>query len=204
MTKGKSVSIVRRQRITSILLVVVCAFVAPAYCQQNQAVLVLQQAPRQGGSISPEAGIHYFGLNSEVTLTAVPKPGYQFVFWLGDVSDPKANSTTVYFDAPKIVIAVFERAKYEYLAEHEYEDWIPGGGLIPRPGDYARAAGAGGGGQRPRKRYYNGNGYHENGNGEEEEPDEFPVPEVPEPATAVLIRVGGSLIFARVRRKRKS
>lgn len=205
MKKKKSILIVGRQTVTFVLLVVVCAIVAPAYSQQDQTALVLQQTPRQGGTVTPEPGVHYFALNAEVTLTAVPKPGYQFVFWLGQVSNPKANSTTVYFDSPKIVIAVFERAEYEFLAEQEVTDWLSGGGLIGRGPDYARAAGPGGGGRRPQKRYFtNGNGYHENGNGDEEEPDEFPVPEVPEPATVVLLGLGGSLIFAGRRRKRKN
>ena len=209
MTKTKSILIAGRLSLTFAMLVVVCARVVPAYSQQDQTALVLQQTPRQGGTITPEPGVHYFAMNTEVTLTAVPKPGYQFVFWLGQVSDPKANSTVVYSDSPKIVIAVFERAKYEFLAEQGVTDWIPGGGLIRRGGDYARAAGPGGGGRRPQKRYLtNGNGQYENGNGngngDEDKPDELSVPEVPEPATVVLLGLGGSLIFVGRRRKRKN
>jgi len=196
--------IVGRQRLKFVLLLVFFAVVVPAYSQQDQTALVLQQTPRQGGTVSPDIGVHYYALNAEVTLTAVPKPGYHFIFWLGDVRDPKASSTTVYFDSPKMVIAVFERAEYEFLDRHEYEDWIPGGGLIGHPEDYARAAGPGGGGQRPQKRYFttvNGS-HHENGN--EKKPTPLPVPDVPEPATVVLLGLGASLIFARRRRKRKN
>lgn len=79
-----------------------------ALCRAQSHALLLQQTPSQGGVVSPQIGVHHFSSDSEVTLIAVPKPGYQFVYWLGDVLDPTANKTTTILDEPKIIIAVFE------------------------------------------------------------------------------------------------
>ncbi len=173
-------------------------------------MLLLQQTPPQGGTITPAVGVHNFGLNTDVTLTAIPKPGYQFVYWLGDVSDPTANRTIVYLDAPKIVIAVFEQSEYEFLAVQERAQSAPGGGLFRSAADYARQRGGqggngGGGGRRP--------GPLEPP--EPEKPEDFPVPKVgedfpvpevgedfpvpiPEPATLSFLALG-SLVLLRKR-----
>ncbi|MHC4207590.1 MAG: InlB B-repeat-containing protein, partial [Planctomycetota bacterium] len=74
-------------------------------------VLLLEQTPVKGGEITPVAGVHYFKPDSEVILTAVPKAGYKFIHWLGDVSDPTSANTVVYLNEPKVIIAVFEQAK---------------------------------------------------------------------------------------------
>ncbi|MFA6175194.1 MAG: PEP-CTERM sorting domain-containing protein, partial [Phycisphaerae bacterium] len=79
---------------------------------QNYAVL-MQESPAGAGEIQPGIGVHTFGINQTVTLNTVPKKGYKFVYWLGDVSDPSANRTTMSVDGPKIIIAVFTRDSYE-------------------------------------------------------------------------------------------
>ncbi|MFA6185789.1 MAG: PEP-CTERM sorting domain-containing protein [Phycisphaerae bacterium] len=78
----------------------------------NYAVL-MQESPAGAGEIQPGPGVHTFGVNEKVTLNTVPKKGYKFVYWLGDVSDPTTNRTTMSVDGPKIIIAVFERDAYE-------------------------------------------------------------------------------------------
>ncbi len=75
--------------------------------------LIIQKSPCDGGVVTPGEGIHKFGLNQMVTLTAEPKPGYRFLYWMGDVTEMTCNYTSVWVDSPKIVIAVFERTEFE-------------------------------------------------------------------------------------------
>ena len=194
------------------LVAVSFGLLGPAYCQTDGIALLLQQTPPEAGKISPGVGVHRFELHTELTLTAIPKPGYQFVYWMGDVSDTTANNTILYLDAPKIVIAVFERAEYELL---DVEAGLqpqsrPVGGMTASGGDYSRRGG-GGAGRRPIGIVANG----ENGNGEDEdfpvppegndfpvppEGNDFPVPEpIPEPATILLLSLS-SLALLRKRR----
>ncbi len=69
------------------MVIGICA-VEPAYCQGEDIALLLQKAPANGGVVNIGTGVHHFSSNAEVTLTATPKSGYQFAYWLGDVSDP--------------------------------------------------------------------------------------------------------------------
>ena len=112
-------------------------------------------------------------------------PGFKFVYWLGDVSNPEAVSTVVHLDKPKIVIAVFEQAN----------GGISGGGL------------SGGGGGLT----YTGGGISAGGsiNTTSAEvktqtvaysPSGDTTPEVPEPATGVLLVLGSVFAFAKRRR----
>jgi hypothetical protein len=167
---------------------------APAFCQtSNNVALLLQQTPSKGGAITPDAGVYHFEMNSEVTLTAAPKPGYQFVYWLGDVSDPKAVSTMVYLNKPKIVIAVFEQSGY---GVPEVEKGFSGGGggggggsgFVSPALTFGQAGSISGvaGGVKPK--------IHKSA---------YPKSEViPEPATSVLLLFGSA--FALVRRRTKS
>jgi hypothetical protein len=167
----------------------------PAYCETDGTALLLQQAPPQGGIITPDVGVHHFDLNTDVTLTAVPRPGYQFIYWLGDVSDPTANRTVVYLDAPKIVVAIFERAEYKFLDVQERSQSAPGGGLSRSAADYGRQGFGGGGGRRPEKPRWPEPPDQE----PQPEPDDFPVP-IPEPATVCLLGLGGLILLRRKRR----
>ncbi len=92
-----------------------CGFPTPAHCQTSGVALLVQRTPAKGGIVVPSTGVHYFAMNSEVVLIAVPKPGYQFVCWLGDVTDPTSSRAVAYLDRPKIVIAVFARISDELL-----------------------------------------------------------------------------------------
>jgi len=199
------------QHIILVIVVVLCSLPGPAYCQINDPALLLQQTPADGGRISPGVGVHHFDLDAEVALAAVPNPGYQFVYWLGDVSDPTTSSTVVYLDAPKIVIAVFERAEYEFLAVAERpQSGFGGGGLRASAGDYSRQGYSGGGGRRPSRPRLPEEELEEEPEEdfpvpeEGDEVDDFPVPEIPEPATAVLLILGSLFAFARGRAEKQT
>jgi hypothetical protein len=194
------------QRVIAILVLagLFYGLLEPAYCQDSASqasgerqpwadgtVLLLQQTNPEAGTITPGTGVHYFVLNAEVTLTAVPKTGYYFVYWIGDVIDPTANSTIVYLDTPKIIIAVFERSEYEFLTEENLQNTLgSGGGMRAGGGDYSRQGG-GGDVKLPKFKW-------PQPPPEEtppELPDEFPIP-LPEPATVLLLGLGG-LLFVR-------
>ncbi len=88
--------------------VIAAGFFAPTQSQGADAALLVQQTPLDGGIITPSRGVHFFALNSEIVLTAIPNPGYKFIYWLGDVGDPTANRTITYLNKPKIIIAIFD------------------------------------------------------------------------------------------------
>ena len=156
--------------------------------------LLIEQSPVDAGKVAPQLGVYKAELDEVVTLTAIAKPGYQFVYWLGDVTDPGTNETTILVDSPKIVIAVFERSEFELLLEAGIVSGRGRGGLRGRPDFKPRRGGGAAGGMPP----------------EEEKPPpghEFPVPEndvekIPEPATAALLGLGAaSLVVGRRQRK---
>ncbi|UCD50569.1 MAG: PEP-CTERM sorting domain-containing protein [Phycisphaerales bacterium] len=159
----------------------------PAYAQTAGYELCVEYSPARAGTVTPDAGTHRFGANTVVTLSAEPRPGYQFAYWIGDVSNAKTSSTTVRLDTSKIVVAVFKPAPTE---ETEPQISIAGGGggggsLVPTKGDlsspsFSIAGGSGGGTRKVA----------------------VPVPVVvtPEPATILLLGLG---TFALRRRRRR-
>lgn len=173
------------------IVMITCGWLTPAYCRAD-VVLLLEQTPVKGGQITPIAGVYHFAPGAEVTLTANPKPGYQFVHWLGDVSDPTATSTVVCLNKPKVIIAVFEQTEHGISADEQILP-VGGGGApgssFPSAMDLSRPGGfSGGGGARPQPPHFT---YviHTN-----------PPPQVPEPATGALLLLGG--LFALVRKRR--
>lgn len=180
------------RRLISAIAIIVGWSYAPAYCQTSDVALLLQQTPAKGGAITPIAGVYHFELNSEITLTAIPEPGYQFVYWLGDVSDPAATSTVVYLDKPKIIIAVFEQAEYGVLAaEVGPSGGGGGGGLVTTVANYGPMGGmsAGTGGKKQKL----------------QKPVVYPkgVEVIPEPATGILLVLGSLFAFARRRTRNR-
>jgi len=170
---------------------------APAYCQTPSVALFLQQTPAQGGVMTPIAGVHHFVPGSQVNLTATPQPGYQFVHWLGDVSDPTTNRTVVYLDKPKIVVAVFEQIEYGILSAGESAPvaggGVVGGGLMSTAGDYGRPVSLSAGGAPAGKPKSQRLIYSDSDEG---------AAEVPEPASGALLILGSLFAFARRGRKR--
>lgn len=127
----------------SCAVIICCAtllpfFSAQASVQENGTALMLEATPAEGGSLNIPTGVHTYDIYSDVMLKATPKPGYQFVCWLGSVSNATASSTTVFLNSPKMVIAVFERNQFETTGA-EAEGYLGGGGeggggMVPSAG----------------------------------------------------------------------
>jgi hypothetical protein len=113
------------------------AALCPAQSESGYA-LIVEQTPDDGGAVTPNSGVHKFGVNQMVTLMAEPKSGYRFLYWLGDVTDMTHNQTSVWLDSPKIVVAVFEKTQFKLPEEIGMSN---GGG-----GGQDDAIGGGGGG----------------------------------------------------------
>lgn len=167
-----------------VIIVVVLGCIAPLMAQDSKLALLVQKSPEYGGSVTPLAGVNMAGERQLVEINAVPKQGYEFVYWLGDVTEPTNRNTTVLLDSPKIVVAVFERAE-----------------LVTVPSSGVSAAPASGGGARvssaspaPGIRGLSSAGYAS----PPIKPNPTPTP-VPEPAT-MLILGAGALMLARKRR----
>ena len=190
------------------LLFAVLAFgllpAGPAYCQEGGVALLLQQTPSQGGMITPDIGVHYYDAGAEVTLVAVPRAGYYFVYWLGDVLDPTASKTTAFLSEPKVIVAVFQQVEDDQLVVGQnatLRQPALDGSALP---SYSASGGGGGGG---------GGGPPPGGNPDpptegdpppDDPPDDPPIdppdppddppidpPDVPEPATGLLLTLGG-------------
>ena len=221
---------VRSQAVIIVLVFALCSSIGSGSACAANVALLLQQTPAQGGLVNLATGVHQYEIDSQVTLSATAKPGYQFVYWMGDVSEPTNNEVTVLLDSPKIVIAVFTRVEHELSLLKQQAGIASGSGggrLIPSPADYSRTAYSGGGSKRPK-------GWDWPTRNEPDEPDEpepeppvpsngndfpvpeepgpdfpvpeepvpdFPVPEepVPEPATALLLMLGGWFVCAKRR-----
>jgi len=178
-----------------------------SYSRGAKMALLLEQSPVDGGAVEPGAGVHRLESNSQITLRAVPKSGYQFVMWLGDVDEPDSPVTEAFMDSPKIVIAVFERSQYESIEAADLLGGAPGGGggLIASAADISSASGGGAGAKRP------GRIHPRIKRPEDELPNDFPVPdegqpsdfpvpdqsEVPEPATIIMLLSGIAMMRLR-------
>lgn len=195
----------RRWSVALAILVIMAGLLERAHGQTEAVTLILQQTPSEGGTVTPVPGVHHFALNTEVTLTAIPKPGYQFICWLGDVSDRAAERTVAYLDRPKIVVAVFERSQYDT----PMNDTGSGGGRVGGSsagrssvdsvadfswGGPARVAGPTRGPRAAKQ-----------SKAEAAIPEpQPPAPPVPEPATGILLSLGGLFALARRGVKRQA
>ena len=199
---------------------VVVFLIQPAHSQTLRIALLLQQTPAHGGIVSPQIGVHHFEADSEITLIAVPRSGYQFVYWLGDVVDPRANKTIAYINKPKIIIAVFQQVEHDQLAAGQAPRRSGGGGGLfasspiisaaaPRNGGTSGGGGAGGGSptRRTEGDYLNPpdgppDGPPKNPFDPPDDPFDPPdEPTVPEPATGILLTLGGLALLRKRRAK---
>jgi len=148
-----------------------------AWAQVDYSVL-MQESPAGAGEINPGIGIQTFKPNQNVTLNTAPKNGYHFVCWLGDVRDPTAARTSMVVDGPKIIIAVFERDEYDFLAPRGPQISVNTPGVYPRYDSYTNSTSVG-----------NSERDHD-----DDDDDDDPYDPVPEPATLTLISLGAYLI----------
>ncbi|CAD6492866.1 MAG: Bacterial Ig-like domain protein [Candidatus Argoarchaeum ethanivorans] len=69
-----------------------------------------------GGNVTvPDEGTFTYNASDEVSISATPDAGWQFVNWTGDVdtiADPNANNTTITMNGDYAITANFERITY--------------------------------------------------------------------------------------------
>jgi hypothetical protein len=179
------------QRVVLSLLALLAAGVV--YAEAGDPVgyaLLVQQSPPDAGLVTPGAGVHKVGIGQSVALSATPKPGYRFLYWLGDVSSVSASETSVSLDSPKMVVAVFGRESFD--EDLPQAGLLKGqnaqggqGGLVGSPNPITSPATVSAG--SPSGDYIV--------NPAQQDPfydDDVPVPggEVPEPATVLLLGLG--------------
>jgi hypothetical protein len=178
-----------------------------AETDENGYAILIEQSPIHAGTVNPGLGVHKMGIGSTMTLIAMPKPGYRFLYWLGDVSNPASMATQVQIDAPKIVVAVYERDEFE-LPLAEAAEGLPSG--APYGGAHATPAVAGGGSGSMMAFYpeldYDYASFKFPDLPDEDDPfpvpgddedDDFPVPgdnPIPEPTTWCLLAAGSVLL----------
>ena len=192
--KACSSTFVRLTKLISLVFIITCGFSASSYSQTKSVTLMLKQSPVSGGAVNPDTGVHHYAPDSEITLTANPKPGYRFVRWLGDVSDPAANSTIVHLDEPKVVIAVFGQVED---GNPQLNKTVPIGGggsqLTTTAVDFYQGADVS----------YAG-GVKQKTQSTKKTKDKTTDIVVPEPATGVLLLLGGLLTMARRKQRNSS
>lgn len=175
--------------ITAIMLIL-ADLAGSAHCQDADFSLLIQQVPPEGGDVTPRPGVYHFKPDTEVFLTANPKPGYKFICWMGGVNNPADKSTATHVNGPKIIIAVFERAEYGTLFAQSGAGGGGGGGdngsYAPTAENYSQLM-SGGPGKMSGKPII------------EELPFVPDDPAVPEPTTSILLGLGG--FFTLIRRR---
>jgi subtilase family serine protease len=81
--------------------------------QTDTEPLITQASPPAGGTVSPPSGD--YDRNSVQHLVATPNPGYFFINWTGNVSDPNSPSSYVTMDQAQTVTANFATFKPDLI-----------------------------------------------------------------------------------------
>jgi hypothetical protein len=173
-------------KICPTLLIMGMAFAAglPAAAADDAGfALLVQSSPVDGGNVTPGIGVHKVQIGGKMQLTAVPRTGFRFLYWVGDVGQIDTAETTVEMSGPKLVVAVFVRERFD--------DMLPAG-VISGPatgGAYASSGPATSGRGYGTAQYIpDYSGYSTPTTPEED--NSTLVPEVPEPATVLLLAAG--------------
>ncbi len=186
-----------KNKLCQTLLVMSMVFAAsvPAIAADDAGfALLVQSSHVDGGNIMPGNGVHKVQIGGKMQLTAVPRAGFRFLYWVGDVGQIDTAETTVEMSSPKLVVAVFSR--------ESFEDMLPAGVISGAAdgGTYA-SAGADSGTRSYGTTYAYDDYDYPTWPDEEEDDNSTIVPEVPEPATMLLLAFGAAALARRYKRK---
>ncbi|MHC4949988.1 MAG: PEP-CTERM sorting domain-containing protein [Planctomycetota bacterium] len=106
--------------IMSLLLLLSLSIAAQG--NEGDYALLIQASPPDAGTVAPGMGVHKIQMGQTVPLSAKPKQGYRFLYWLGDVASTSGVDTTISIDSPKLVVAVFAR--------EDFEEELPNAGIV--------------------------------------------------------------------------
>ena len=123
------------------LPLLVSVFVYSTTGRASEVELLLEQSPSHAGTTTPGIGVHRFVTDTQLEIAAVPKQGYRFAYWLGDVKDPASMTTLVTLNNSKAVVAIYEPVVWSEGREQGLERITPGGGggtsaLLPTPSNF--------------------------------------------------------------------
>lgn len=94
--------------------------------------------PYTGGETNPPAANYTHNAGANVTVTAIPDPGYQFEYWLLDSSDAGSeNPIIVLMDDDHTLQPVFTQIAYELTITT-----TSGGTTLPTPAKYVHVSGS--------------------------------------------------------------
>ncbi|MBW8016033.1 MAG: PEP-CTERM sorting domain-containing protein [Planctomycetes bacterium] len=113
------------------IVVILAGCLSPLIARQDQFPLIMQKSPDFGGDITPLEGVQMSGRYRLIEISATPRKGYEFQYWLGEVTDPTSTSTTVLLDSAKSVVAIFERSMLEKLGSSDMIRISGGGAASP-------------------------------------------------------------------------